>query len=71
MRIENLLLLTDDKQEMERSFLKNFSSAVLKYSVTNAYAREHGSLIILLKGANESFNHMFKEKIEKDKAAFK
>lgn len=71
MHIDNLLLLTDDKQEMQHSFIKNFSSAVLIDSITNIYAREHGSLIILLKGANESFNQMFKEKIEKDKADFK
>jgi Dolichyl-phosphate-mannose-protein mannosyltransferase len=71
MHIDNLLLLTDDKQEMQHAFIKNFSSAILSDSVTNIYAREHGSLIILLKGANESFNQMFKEKIEKDKADFK
>jgi hypothetical protein len=34
-------------------------------------AREHGDLFILLKGANNAFNQMFKEKIEKDKAAFR
>lgn len=71
IHIDNLLLLTDDKQEMQHPFIKNFSSAVLSDSVTNIYARERGSLIILLKGANESFNQMFKEKIEKDKADFK
>jgi Dolichyl-phosphate-mannose-protein mannosyltransferase len=71
MHIENLLLLTDDRNEMQHPFIKNFSSAKLCDSVSNIYAREHGSLIILLKGANESFNEMFKEKIAKDKAAFK
>jgi len=71
MHIDNLLLLTDDKQEMSHPFIKNFSSAILSDSVTNIYAREHGSLIILLKGANADFNKMFKEKIEKDRAAFK
>ena len=71
MHIENLLLLTDDKQEMQHPFIKNFNSALLSDSITNIYAREHGSLIILLKGANENFNQMFREKIDKDKAAFK
>jgi len=71
MHIDNMLLLTDDKQEMQHPFIKNFQTAVLSDSVTNMYAREHGSLIILLKGANESFNDMFRQKIEKDKAVFK
>jgi hypothetical protein len=39
--------------------------------VTNVYARERSSLIITLKGANEAFNQMFKEKIKNDKAQFK
>ncbi len=71
LHIDNLLLLTDDENEMQHPFIKNFSSAFLSDSVTNIYAREHGSLIILLKGANADFNKMFKEKIEKDRAAFK
>ncbi len=71
LHVDNLLLLTDDKQEMQHPFIKDFSSAILSDSVTNIYAREHGSLIILLKGANESFNRMIKEKIEKDKSQFK
>lgn len=71
IHIDNLLLLTDDKNEMQHGFVKNFSSAVVTDSITTPYAREHGDLIILLKGANDAFNQMFKEKIEKDKAAFK
>jgi hypothetical protein len=71
MHIDNLLLLTDDKQEMQHPFIKNFHTAILSDSVRNIYAREQGSLIILLKGANESFNDMFRQKIEKDKAVFR
>jgi hypothetical protein len=71
MHIDNLLLLTDDKNEMQHDFIKNFSSAVVTDSITTPMAREHGDLIILLKGANNEFNQMFKEKIAKDKAAFK
>ncbi len=71
MHIDNLLLLTDDKNEMQHDFIKNFSSAILTDSITTPMAREHGDLIILLKGANNAFNQMFKEKIERDKAAFK
>ncbi len=70
MHIENLVLLTDDQEEMQHPFIKDFVSAQLRDSVTSAYARERGSLIILLKGANDAFNQMFKEKIAKDRAVF-
>jgi hypothetical protein len=68
IHIDNLILVTDDKQEMEHPFIRDFRSARVWDSVTNVYAREEGSLIIVLKGANESFNEMFRKKIEKDKA---
>ena len=71
VHIENVLLLTDDQNEMQHDFIKDFSTAVLSDSITTPLARERGDLVILLKGANEAFNRMFKEKIEKDKAAFK
>jgi hypothetical protein len=71
IHIQNLLLLTDDKNEMQHDFIKDFTSAVVIDSVTTPMAREHGDLIILLKGGNDAFQQMFKEKIEKDKAAFK
>ena len=51
-------------------FLKDFSSVTLSDSITNIYAREKGSLIIIMKGANEKLNQMFKEKIEADKGRF-
>jgi len=70
VHIENLLLITDDQQEMQHPFIKDFQSAVVYDSITHPYAREHGSLIIILKGANEKFNQMFKEKIAQDKAKF-
>lgn len=69
-RVVNVVLLTDDQQEMEHPFIKDFASAILNDSVTTPYARERGDLIITLKGANDAFNKMFKEKIEKDKAQF-
>jgi len=69
-RLVNIILLTDDRQEMEHPFIRDFSAAILNDSVTTPYARERGDLIITLKGANDAFNQMFKEKIEKDKAQF-
>ena len=71
LHIYNLLLITDDKQEMQYAFIKDFSSVAFTDSITNIYSREHGSLIILLKGANADFNKMMKEKIVNDKAALK
>jgi len=71
IHIDNLLLLTDDKNEMQHDFIKNFSFAAVTDSITTPMAREHGDLVILLKGANNAFNQTFKEKIEKDKAAFR
>ncbi|MDP4285117.1 MAG: glycosyltransferase family 39 protein [Bacteroidota bacterium] len=71
IHLVNVVMITDDKQEMEHSFIKDFSSAVLFDSVTNVYARERGTLIILLKGANEKMQEMFREKIKKDRDRFK
>jgi hypothetical protein len=56
---------------MQHAFLKDFSSVELYDSVTNIYAREKGSLIIILKGANEKLNKMFQQKIAADKNKFK
>lgn len=70
LHIDNVLLITDDKQEMQHDFLKDFSKVTLADSVTNPFAREHGSLIIIMKGADEKFNQMFKDKIVIDQAKF-
>ncbi len=69
--IENLILVTDDQQEMQHAFIHDFRQAILVDSVANPYAREKGSLIILLKGANDSFNSMFRNKIRKDREELK
>ncbi|MGI8950924.1 MAG: glycosyltransferase family 39 protein [Chitinophagaceae bacterium] len=69
--INNIVLVTDDKEEMQHPFIKDFVSAVAVDSITNIYAREHGTLIIVLKGANETFNKMFREKIDAKYAEFK
>ncbi|HVX49562.1 MAG TPA: glycosyltransferase family 39 protein [Chitinophagaceae bacterium] len=68
LRFDNVVLVTDDEHEMEHPFVKDFASAQLRDSVTSTYSREHGSLIILFKGANEAFNQMFKEKLAKARA---
>lgn len=70
MHVDNLLLVTDDPDEMQHPFVKDFASAKLTDSVTNVYAREHGDLIIMFKGANGAFNEMFKQKLAKARGVF-
>jgi|SRR5579862_5103607 len=71
LKFDNLVLLTDDKKEMEHPFIKNFVAAELTDSVTSPYARERGSLIIVLKKGNADFKKMIIEKLAKDKAKVK
>jgi hypothetical protein len=71
LHFDNVVLLTDDQQEMQHPFIKNFKSAFLFDSITNPYARENGDLIIILKGGNEEFKKMFINKIQKDQAKVK
>lgn len=66
--IDNILLVTDDVHEMEHPFIKDFASVVLADSVTNPYAVERGSLILILKHANEKMQQFFRDKIAADKA---
>lgn len=68
MHVTNLLLVTDDQQELSHPFIKDFNSVASVDSITNPFAREQGSLIILLKGANDNFNRMFAAKIKESKA---
>ncbi|HTL06968.1 MAG TPA: glycosyltransferase family 39 protein [Chitinophagaceae bacterium] len=70
-QFDNLVLLTDDTHEMEHDFIKNFTSATLFDSVSNSYAREKGSLIIILKGADEHFKEFFRKKMADEKAKVK
>ena len=68
--ITNMILITDDPNEQQHDWAKGFQQIVKVDSVTSAYARERGDYIYLFRGADENFNHFFKEKIEKDKAKF-
>jgi 4-amino-4-deoxy-L-arabinose transferase-like glycosyltransferase len=68
-RYNVLLLVTDDKQEMQHPFIREFASAKVMDSITNPYAREYGSLIILLKGPSDGVRKAFRDKI--DGARFK
>jgi hypothetical protein len=66
---ENLLLVTPDKQEMQHPFIHQFVSATVEDSIQNPFARERGTLIILLRGADSSFKVYFRERLRKKKAA--
>lgn len=66
---DNLVLVTPDKQEMQHDFIRDFKSAQLVDSITNPFAREKGSLIILLKGANQSFRNYFQKQLAGDRQA--
>jgi hypothetical protein len=66
-RFDVLLLVTDDKQEMQHPFIREFNSARLMDSIANPYAREDGSLIILLKGPSDAFRKAIREKIDRDR----
>jgi hypothetical protein len=61
-----LLLVTDDRQEMQHAFMKEFKEVRLVDSIANPYARENGSLIIVMKGPSEAFRKAFRDKIDKD-----
>ncbi len=68
IHIDNILLVTDDEQEMQHPFIKQFKYAAVADSITTPYARERGTLIIIMKGASEVFNNGFRQKIAKDNA---
>jgi len=64
---DNLVLVTPDQLEMEHAFIRDFASAKLVDSITNPFARERGTLIILLKGPNQAFRDFFRKKLEADR----
>jgi hypothetical protein len=52
---------------MQYSFIREFSMATLTDSVTNPYARENGTAIVLLVGASETFKKFFTDKLRADR----
>jgi hypothetical protein len=63
----NLVLLTTDQEEMQHAFIKEFEHAVVYGRVNNEYARENGTQIILLRGANDNFRKFFQDKLKADR----
>jgi hypothetical protein len=69
--ITTMILVTEDPNEQQHDWAKGFQQIVKVDSVTSAYARERGDYIYMFRGADENFNRFFKEKIERDRAAFR
>jgi hypothetical protein len=67
LKMDNLILLTDDQEEMSHPFIHDFKSAVLFDSITSPYARERGDLILILKGADSNFHKLIVEKFKQDR----
>jgi hypothetical protein len=55
-----VILTTDDREEIHADFVREFKSAAVADSITNPYAREYGSYIILLRGPSEKFRKDWK-----------
>ncbi|NIG54519.1 glycosyltransferase family 39 protein [Chitinophaga sp. Cy-1792] len=62
-----ILLVTDDRLEMEHKFIQEFKEVRLAGKITTPYSREEGSLIILMKGPSEAFRQAFKDKIDRSR----
>ncbi len=62
-----LLMIESDNNEMQYGFIKEFTKATLTDSVTNPYARENGTSVVLLVGASEKFKKFFMEKLRADR----
>jgi Dolichyl-phosphate-mannose-protein mannosyltransferase len=67
INFQNLVLVESDPKEMTYDFVKQFSKAVITDSVTNSYAREKGTAIMLLTGASDKFRKFFIEKLTADR----
>jgi 4-amino-4-deoxy-L-arabinose transferase-like glycosyltransferase len=67
IRFQNLVLLASDPEEMQHPFIQEFEHASLVGKVTNPYARENGTQIILLTGASDAFRKFFQEKLNADR----
>jgi hypothetical protein len=67
LQFQNLVLIESDPNEMHYDFIKQFSKAELTDSVTNPYAREKGTSIVLLTGATEQFRKFFNTKLQADR----
>jgi hypothetical protein len=56
-----VILITDDRQEIRDDFVRQFHYAAVVDSITNPYAREFGSYLILLDGPSEKFRKTWQD----------
>jgi len=67
------ILTTDNRNEMHEDFIKEFKYVAIADSITNPYAREYGSYIVLFKYPSDKFRKVWKdyyESLKKGKSAF-
>jgi 4-amino-4-deoxy-L-arabinose transferase-like glycosyltransferase len=67
IKYQNLVLLTTDPDEMKHAFIREFEHADVAGRVTNPYAREYGTQVILLTGASDKFRKFFYDKLVEDR----
>jgi lipoprotein signal peptidase len=67
LHFQNIVLIENDPDEMQHDFVKHFSKAVITDSITNPYAREKGTAIMLLTGASDIFRKEFNDKLTADR----
>jgi Dolichyl-phosphate-mannose-protein mannosyltransferase len=67
INFQNIVLVESDPEEIHHDFIKQFSNARITDSVTNPYAREKGTAIMVLTGASDLFRKFFNEKLKADR----
>ena len=65
LHFKNLVLLESDPDEMKHDFIKHFSTAAIVDSVTSPYAREKGTAIMLLTGADDEFRKYLSDQLNR------
>jgi Dolichyl-phosphate-mannose-protein mannosyltransferase len=56
-----VILITDDREEIHDDFVREFRYAAVVDSITNPYAREFGSYIILLDDPSQKFRKIWRD----------
>ena len=67
---ENIILVTDETDVMDKPYTKSFKSAFVFDKIENRFARENGSLIVILKGASAQTREGLRELINSKKVMF-
>jgi hypothetical protein len=57
---DTFIIITDDRNEIHEDFIKEFETAFIADSITNPYAREFGSYIVLLRQPSQKFRKIWK-----------